>query len=65
MEGRESNQTFDTLTLVEHTLVEHTLPESGMKVIACIGESLEERESNKTFDVVFEQVGSGGVGGRL
>mmetsp|Transcript_31384 Transcript_31384/g.61154 ORF Transcript_31384/g.61154 Transcript_31384/m.61154 type:complete len:616 (+) Transcript_31384:28-1875(+) len=29
---------------------------SGVKVIACIGETLEERESGKTFDVVYEQV---------
>eukprot|EP00252_Welwitschia_mirabilis_P023441 TRINITY_DN6619_c0_g1_i1.p1 TRINITY_DN6619_c0_g1~~TRINITY_DN6619_c0_g1_i1.p1 ORF type:complete len:316 (+),score=81.88 TRINITY_DN6619_c0_g1_i1:316-1263(+) len=28
----------------------------GLKVIACIGEKLEEREAGKTFDVCFEQL---------
>ncbi|CAI5960288.1 unnamed protein product [Closterium sp. NIES-65] len=28
----------------------------GLKVIACVGELLEERESGHTFDVVFEQL---------
>ena len=30
--------------------------EKGLSVILCIGEKLEERESNKTFDVVASQV---------
>ena len=30
--------------------------ESGLKVIACIGEKLEEREANKTTDVCFAQM---------
>ncbi|KPI96167.1 PREDICTED: triosephosphate isomerase [Papilio xuthus] len=34
--------------------VAHAL-ESGMKVIACIGETLEEREAGKTEEVVFRQ----------
>ncbi|VVC88354.1 triosephosphate isomerase [Leptidea sinapis] len=34
--------------------VAHAL-ESGLKVIACIGETLEERESGKTEEVVFRQ----------
>ncbi|RZC41870.1 TIM domain containing protein [Asbolus verrucosus] len=34
--------------------VAHAL-EAGLKVIACIGETLEERESNKTEEVVFRQ----------
>ncbi|XP_041986279.1 triosephosphate isomerase [Aricia agestis] len=34
--------------------VAHAL-ESGLKVIACIGETLEEREANKTEEVVFRQ----------
>jgi triosephosphate isomerase len=29
--------------------------ESGLKVIACIGETLEEREAGKTEEVVFRQ----------
>jgi len=29
---------------------------SGLKVIACVGEKLEEREANKTTEVVFEQL---------
>jgi len=28
----------------------------NLKVIACIGEKLEERESGKTFDVCFQQM---------
>lgn len=28
----------------------------GLGVIACVGEKLEERESGRTFDVVFEQM---------
>lgn len=28
----------------------------NVKVIACIGELLEEREAGKTFDVCFEQM---------
>ncbi|KAG6556876.1 hypothetical protein Mapa_001456 [Marchantia paleacea] len=28
----------------------------GVKVIACVGELLEEREAGKTFDVVFQQL---------
>lgn len=28
---------------------------NGLKVIACIGETLEERESGKTEEVVFRQ----------
>lgn len=35
--------------------VAHAL-ESGLKVIACIGETLEERESGKTEEVVFRQL---------
>lgn len=35
--------------------VGHAL-ESGLKVIPCIGEKLEERESGKTKDVVFHQM---------
>jgi len=35
--------------------VKHAL-ESGMKVIPCIGEKLEEREAGKTNDVVFHQM---------
>lgn len=34
--------------------VRHSL-ESGLKVIACIGETLEEREAGKTEEVVFRQ----------
>ncbi|XP_023016018.2 triose phosphate isomerase [Leptinotarsa decemlineata] len=30
--------------------------ESGLKVIACIGETLEEREAGKTEEVVFRQI---------
>lgn len=30
--------------------------EKGIKVIACIGETLEQREANQTFDVVYEQM---------
>ena len=30
--------------------------EKGLNVILCIGESLEERESNKTFDVCASQL---------
>lgn len=29
---------------------------TGLKVIACIGEKLEERESDKTFEVVTRQL---------
>ena len=32
--------------------------EKGLNVILCIGEKLEEREGNKTFDVVASQVRS-------
>ena len=28
----------------------------GLKVILCVGESLEQRESNQTFDVISKQV---------
>lgn len=28
----------------------------NLKVIACVGEKLEEREAGKTFDVCFEQL---------
>src|SRR5690606_5532988 len=35
--------------------VAHAL-KAGLKVIACIGEKLEERESNKTTEVVFRQL---------
>ena len=35
--------------------IEHALAE-GLKVIACIGETLEEREANKTEEVVFRQM---------
>lgn len=28
----------------------------NLKVIACIGEKLEEREAGKTFDVCFQQM---------
>jgi len=43
--------------------VTHAL-ESGLKVIACIGETLEEREAGKTEEVVFRQTKAivGGVG---
>lgn len=34
--------------------VAHAL-ESGLKVIACIGEKLDEREAGKTQEVVFRQ----------
>lgn len=34
--------------------VAHAL-EAGLKVIACIGETLQEREANKTEEVVFRQ----------
>ena len=27
----------------------------GLKVILCVGETLEQRESNKTFDVISNQ----------
>lgn len=30
--------------------------EKGLSVILCIGEKLEEREANKTFDVVASQL---------
>ncbi|GBP05762.1 Triosephosphate isomerase [Eumeta japonica] len=44
------------LTELGKTLqVKHAL-ESGLKVIACIGETLEERESGKTEEVVFRQI---------
>jgi len=29
---------------------------SGLSVIACIGEKIEEREKNETFKVCFEQL---------
>jgi triosephosphate isomerase len=29
---------------------------AGVKVIACVGEKLEEREANKTMEVVVEQM---------
>ncbi|RWS17639.1 triosephosphate isomerase-like protein [Dinothrombium tinctorium] len=35
--------------------IKHALDE-GLKVIACIGETLEEREAGKTTDVVFTQM---------
>ncbi|CAH2232201.1 jg26578, partial [Pararge aegeria aegeria] len=35
--------------------VAHAL-DTGLNVIACIGESLEERESGKTEEVVFRQI---------
>lgn len=35
--------------------IHHSLSE-GIKVIACIGEKLEEREAGKTMDVVFAQM---------
>ena len=28
----------------------------GLKVILCVGETLEQRESNQTFDVISKQV---------
>lgn len=31
-------------------------PKNGLSVIACIGEKLEERESNQTFDVLKRQM---------
>lgn len=34
--------------------VKHALA-AGLKVIACVGETLEEREANKTEEVVFRQ----------
>lgn len=34
--------------------VNHAL-ESGLKVIACVGETLDEREAGKTEEVVFRQ----------
>lgn len=34
--------------------VQHALAE-GLKVIACVGELLEEREAGKTQEVVFRQ----------
>lgn len=37
--------------------VGHSLNE-GLKVIACIGEKLDERESNKTEEVVLKQIGA-------
>lgn len=30
--------------------------DQGLKVIACIGELLDEREAGKTFDVCFQQL---------
>lgn len=35
--------------------VAHALSE-GLKVIACIGEKLEEREAGKTEEVIFKQM---------
>lgn len=35
--------------------IEHALAE-GLKVIACIGETLQEREAGKTEEVVFRQI---------
>ena len=35
--------------------IQHALS-SGLKVLACIGEKLEDRESGKTKDVVFDQM---------
>ncbi|KAG0369615.1 triosephosphate isomerase [Gamsiella multidivaricata] len=35
--------------------VAHAL-QAGLKVMACVGEKLEERESNKTTEVVFRQL---------
>lgn len=32
--------------------------ENSLSVIACIGETIQEREANKTFDVVFRQLGA-------
>jgi len=40
-------------TLVAEKVI-HAL-ENGLKVIACIGETLQERESGKTEEVVFRQ----------
>jgi len=37
----------------------HKALSSGLKPIFCIGETLEERESNKTFDVIQRQVTKG------
>lgn len=37
------------------TKVQYALSK-GLKVMACIGESLEEREANKTLDVCFAQL---------
>lgn len=43
----------------DHKLINnklHAILESGMKPILCIGETLKERESGKTFEVLSEQL---------
>ena len=37
----------------------HSVVEKGLKVILCIGETLEERQANKTFDVVKRELVGG------
>lgn len=37
----------------------HSVIEKGLKVIFCIGETLEERKANKTFDVVTRELAGG------
>lgn len=50
----ERRQIFKETDLLIAEKVAHALAE-GLKVIACIGETLEEREANQTETVVFRQ----------
>lgn len=52
----ERRQIFGETDQLIGEKVEHALAE-GLKVIACIGETLEQREANKTQEVVFNQIG--------
>lgn len=37
----------------------HAVLDSGMRAVVCIGESLEERESNRHYDVITQQLAGG------
>ncbi|XP_025835090.1 triosephosphate isomerase [Agrilus planipennis] len=50
----ERRNIFNETDVLVAEKVAHAL-ESGLKVIACIGEKLEEREAGKTEEVVFRQ----------
>jgi len=51
----ERRQIFNETDQLIAEKVEHALSE-GLGVIACIGETLEEREANKTEEIVFRQL---------